>query len=70
MSTKDYSEKFTPPTSTTSSGPAELIIPNGSKENLKRALNSRQLSMIAIGGTIGTGLFLASLYFMLLTRFN
>ena len=32
-----------------------------SKENhsLKRGLSSRHLSMIAIGGSIGTGLFLA-----------
>ena len=28
--------------------------------DLKRAIGSRQLSMIAIGGAIGTGLFFAS----------
>lgn len=30
------------------------------KEELKRGLRSRHLSMIAIGGAIGTGLFVAS----------
>jgi lysine-specific permease len=33
---------------------------NKSKEPLERKLKTRHLSMIAIGGTIGTGLFLAS----------
>lgn len=34
--------------------------PSGSKEELKRGLASRHLNMIAIGGAIGTGLFVAS----------
>src|SRR3954464_3871655 len=33
---------------------------NKSKEPLERKLKTRHLTMIAIGGTIGTGLFLAS----------
>ena len=28
--------------------------------NMKRSLNSRHISMIAIGGAIGTGLFVAT----------
>lgn len=31
-----------------------------SQDNLKRALSNRQVQMIAIGGTIGTGLFLGT----------
>jgi AAT family amino acid transporter len=34
--------------------------PNAFTENLARKLSSRQVSMIAIGGTIGTGLFLGT----------
>ena len=30
------------------------------KNNVKRALKTRHLSMIALGGSIGTGLFVAS----------
>lgn len=33
---------------------------NSSENKLKRGLQARHLTMIAIGGTIGTGLFLAS----------
>lgn len=33
---------------------------NGSKEQIKRNLKARHLTMIAIGGSIGTGLFLAT----------
>src|ERR1700723_1183811 len=33
---------------------------SGETRELKRAINTRQLSMIAIGGAIGTGLFFAS----------
>ncbi|GAA5971453.1 hypothetical protein JCM21900_002210 [Sporobolomyces salmonicolor] len=39
----------------------ERVVGNASQaENLKRALSSRQISMIAIGGTLGTGLFLGT----------
>lgn len=32
----------------------------GSQNNLKRSLKARHMTMIAIGGAIGTGLFVAS----------
>lgn len=34
----------------------------GTESNMKRGLKARHINMIAIGGTIGTGLFLASSY--------
>jgi lysine-specific permease len=39
---------------------ADIPIPPLEKRELHRAIGSRQLSMIAIGGAIGTGLFFAS----------
>ena len=39
---------------------SEIAVPPVEKRELHRAIGSRQLSMIAIGGAIGTGLFLAS----------
>ena len=33
---------------------------NMAKENLSRSLSSRQMQMIALGGTIGVGLFMGS----------
>ncbi|HEY9576470.1 MAG TPA: amino acid permease, partial [Pseudobacillus sp.] len=43
-----------------SSNEAENQLTQGSTQELKRNLKSRHLTMIALGGTIGTGLFLAS----------
>jgi len=37
-----------------------MTTPPGHEQQLERAISARQLSMIAIGGAIGTGLFLAS----------
>src|SRR5712692_10166700 len=45
----------TPP----SPGPGSPVNPSGSNE-LRRRLSQRQLSMLAIGGAIGVGLFLGS----------
>ncbi|MFK2825513.1 amino acid permease [Bacillus sp. B190/17] len=43
-----------------SSAEAENQLSQGSPQELQRNLKSRHLTMIALGGTIGTGLFLAS----------
>ena len=43
-----------------SSGPLKFDAIREREEGLRRTLSSRQLSMIAIGGAIGTGLFLGS----------
>src|SRR5580693_10794932 len=45
--------------------PAELVGPesgtsSGAPQELRRKLNQRQLTMLAIGGAIGVGLFLGS----------
>ncbi|WP_026576863.1 amino acid permease [Bacillus sp. UNC438CL73TsuS30] len=39
---------------------ADVLISNKEKTGLKRSLKARHLTMISLGGTIGTGLFLAS----------
>ncbi|OIK10969.1 gamma-aminobutyrate permease [Bacillus sp. MUM 116] len=39
---------------------ADILISNEEKSGLKRSLKARHLTMISLGGTIGTGLFLAS----------
>ncbi|MDQ6599152.1 amino acid permease [Bacillus salipaludis] len=39
---------------------ADVLISNKEKSGLKRSLKARHLTMISLGGTIGTGLFLAS----------
>lgn len=38
----------------------EVHMPNEDTTQLRRGLKSRHLTMISLGGTIGTGLFLAS----------
>ncbi|KAA8731184.1 D-serine/D-alanine/glycine transporter, partial [Acinetobacter qingfengensis] len=35
-------------------------VPQGDPENLQRSLSNRHLQLIAIGGAIGTGLFMGS----------
>lgn len=49
----DDVERFTSPTEHHGRGPTQADL-------LKRALSARQVQMIAIGGTIGTGLFLGT----------
>lgn len=52
-----------PPTMTkasTSGDPADAAAPGGSSDGLKAGLKNRHLSMIAIGGVIGAGLFVGS----------
>ncbi|MDR6998427.1 amino acid permease [Neobacillus niacini] len=39
---------------------ADILISNKEESGLKRSLKARHLTMISLGGTIGTGLFLAS----------
>lgn len=44
-----------------STGPVDALpVPPADKTGLHRALSARQVSMIAIAGTIGTGLFLGT----------
>ena len=40
--------------------PVAEQMPEESSEKLKRSLKARHMNMIAIGGALGTGLFLAS----------
>lgn len=48
------------PSSRTSDDIEKQSLQHGSSTQLKRKLQSRHLQMIAIGGTIGTGLFIGS----------
>jgi amino acid transporter, AAT family len=49
-----------PPKHTAAPGPNDIAEGGISSDRLNRALSARQVQMIAIGGTIGTGLFLGT----------
>lgn len=53
-------EKHLKSTGEVTVGDAQRFVAGSEDEHLARGLSSRQVSMIAIGGTIGTGLFLGT----------
>lgn len=53
-------EEESPRTSVTDTDPEKQSLQHGETAQLKRRLQSRHLQFIAIGGTIGTGLFIGS----------